>query len=137
MTITGGCLCGAVRYSSVSKPIGARVCWCRDCQYWAAGNGTVNVGFYKADVTVTGAVTDFPSTAESGNSMHREFCPTCGTPMFSSTEARPHLVFIRAGTLDDPNIVTPSATIWVKSAPQWACINETLPKFDGQSPPIA
>ena len=135
MTITGGCLCGAVRYSSTSKPVTARTCWCRLCQYLAAGSATVNVCFSRADVTITGQLSDYPSTADSGNRMHRRFCPTCGTPMFSEAEARPHLIFIRAGTLDDPEIGKPLASIWTKSAPSWACVSETLPKFEGQPPP--
>lgn len=137
MTITGQCLCGAVRYSSTSQPITTRTCWCRLCQYLGAGSATVNVCFSKADVTITGALTDYASVADSGNRMHRRFCPTCGTPMFSEAEARPHLIFIRAGTLDDPELGAPSVTIWTEAAPSWACVNETLPKFGGQAPPAA
>ena len=45
MTITGGCRCGAVRYTIEAEPLFARHCWCRDCQYIGAGSGTVNVFF--------------------------------------------------------------------------------------------
>ena len=45
MPITGGCLCDAVRYSSTSKPVMSRTCWCRLCQYLGAGSATVNVAF--------------------------------------------------------------------------------------------
>ena len=38
--ITGSCRCGAVRYESTAVPLITRVCWCRDCQYVAAGSGT-------------------------------------------------------------------------------------------------
>jgi len=136
MSVTGGCLCGAVRYRSTSQPIAVRSCWCRLCQYLAAGSATVNAAFLKADVIVTGETTDYESVADSGNRMHRRFCPKCGTSMFSEAEARPHLIFVRAGTLDDPNTAAPSATIWTSAAPRWACINETLPKFEGQPPPV-
>jgi hypothetical protein len=128
MTITGGCLCKAVRYSVTADPIAARICWCRDCQYFAAGNGTVNVIFPADAVTLTGPLRDYVSHADSGNVMHRRFCECCGTPVASASEARPHLIILRAGTLDDPEVAKPSGTIWTDSAPSWACIPADLPK---------
>lgn len=97
----------------------------------------MNAGFLKKDVAVSGALTDYVSTADSGSRMHRTFCPSCGTAMFSEADSRPHLIFIRVGTLDDPATAAPQATIWTKMAPAWACINETLPQFEGQPPPAA
>jgi hypothetical protein len=38
-------------------------------------------------------------------------------------EARPHLIFTSAGTLDDPTIAKPGAMIWTDSAPRWALID--------------
>jgi hypothetical protein len=137
MTVTGGCLCGAVRWESAEPPIVTRVCWCRDCQYFGAGSGTVNTCFRTATFTVTGETTDFLSISDSGNRMHRRFCPACGTPLFSQAEARPHLVFVRAGTFDDPNLAKPAMTIWTASAPEWATIDAELPHVEGQPPPAA
>lgn len=136
MPIEGGCLCKAVRYRIDAEPIMMRLCWCRDCQYLAAGGASANVVFPTNAVTVTGELRDYVSIADSGNVMHRLFCPTCGTPVFSAAEARPHIVIVRAGTLDDPNVVKPSLNIWTDSAPTWACLNESLPKFPRQPPPM-
>jgi hypothetical protein len=88
-------------------------------------------------MSITGTTRDFQSTADSGNRMHRRFCPACGTHLFSEAEVRPHLIFVRAGTLDDPEIARPAATIWTASAPSWACVDESLPSFEGQAPPPA
>jgi hypothetical protein len=111
-----------------------RACWCRDCQYLGAGSGTVNIVFLKAAVLVSGELSDYRSIAASGNVMHRRFCPLCGTPVLSETEARPHLTIVRAGTLDDPNCIRPTATIWTASAPVWACIDTSLPQIVAQPP---
>jgi hypothetical protein len=137
MTITGGCLCREVRYESTSQPLVSRACWCRVCQYLGAGSGTVNVCFPTASFTIRGATADFRSVADSGNVMHRRFCKTCGTQLFSEAEARPHLVFVRGGTLDDPEIAKPVVTIWTSQAPGWACIDDKIPKVDRQPPPAA
>jgi len=136
MKISGGCLCGAVRYESSAPPLVTRVCWCRLCQYLGAGSGTVNVCFKTESFTVRGETKDYVSTADSGNVLHRRFCPNCGTPLFSAAESRPHLVFARAGTLDDPEIAQPSVTIWTAAAPSWACIAEDLPRVERQPPPL-
>ena len=62
-------------------------------------------------VTIAGELRDYPSTADSGRRMHWRFCPTCGVHVFSQAEERPHLVVVRAGTLDDPEIAVAQALI--------------------------
>ncbi len=136
MAITGGCLCGAVRFEITAEgPMAVRQCWCRVCQFIGAGSGTVNALFPKDAVAVTGATTDYVSVADSGSIMHRRFCAKCGTPLFSEAEQRPNHIIVRVGTLDDPNLATPAAIIWTKSAPHWACFDPTLPQAEGQAPP--
>jgi hypothetical protein len=137
MLITGGCLCRAIRYEIAAAPIVTRVCWCRLCQFIGAGSGTVNTCFPSAALTLHGEPRSYRSVADSGNVMFRRFCLTCGTHLFSAAESRPHLVFVRAGTLDDPELARPSSTIWTSQAPSWACIDETLPQVERQPPPAA
>ena len=135
MSITGGCLCKSVRYRIEAEPIVTRVCWCRLCQYLGAGSGTVNVCFPTEAISIEGELSDFSSIADSGNVMHRRFCPTCGTQLFSGAEARPHLTFVRAGTLDDSEIARPASIILTSAAPSWACIDDNLPWVEGQPLP--
>jgi hypothetical protein len=135
-TITGGCLCRAVRYAAAAPPLVARMCFCRDCQYFACGNATVNAAFPAAAVTITGPLKDFASIADSGAQMHRGFCPECGVHITSAAAARPGTVFIRVGTLDDPSLATPSAAIWMDSAPRWACLDPSVERVARQPPPL-
>ncbi len=137
MTIDGGCLCGAVRYKISAEPLAVRTCWCRVCQYLGGGSATVNVCFPSDAVAIAGELADHRSVADSGNVMHRGFCPKCGTPVTSTAEARPHLVFLRAGTLDDPGLAAPQVTIWTSAAPEWACISTDIPSHPAQLPPVA
>ena len=136
--LTGGCLCGQLRYEiAADRPIAARICWCRVCQYLGAGTGTGNVMFAKAALTLTGERAVFTSQADSGATMHRTFCPKCGTPVFSEAEPRPDFIIARVGTLDDPEIGKPAGVIWTKSAPSWACIDAGLPQGEGQALPAS
>jgi hypothetical protein len=96
----------------------------------------VNVIFDTEGFEITGETRDYVSTADSGNLMHRRFCPTCGAPMFSASEERPDRIIARAGTLDDSNLVQPGSTIWIASAPHWALIDERSPTHERQPPPL-
>lgn len=131
---TGGCLCGAVRYRLSAEPVISRVCWCRDCQR-LAGNGTVNAIFPSAAIEVMGTTAEYTSTADSGNTVRRRFCPSCGSQLFADSSGRPGLTVVRLGTLDDPSSVTPSANIWAGSAPAWACLDPGLERFERQPVP--
>jgi hypothetical protein len=135
MSVTGGCACGAVRFESATKPLTTRVCWCRVCQYLGAGSATVNATFRTEGFSVQGKVASHRFVADSGNVIHREFCPLCGTQMFSRAEVRPHLVGVRVGALDDSEIARPEMTIWTSAAPSWACFDPDIPQLPGQAPP--
>ena len=137
MTTSGGCLCKAIKFSVTEAPLAARTCWCRVCQYLGAGNGMVSVCFRSETFAARGNVCWYESIADSGNRMRRGFCAICGTPLFSKAESRPRLIFIRAGALDDPNLMSPQMAIWTDAAPDWACFDPDLPKVPGQPPPVA
>lgn len=136
MAAGAGCLCGAVRIEISGEPLMVRACWCRDCQYWAAGNATVNVVYRKTDLTITGEPAWYESDADSGNHMRRGFCSKCGSQLFSGGSAWPDILIVRAGAHDDPASVPPRMTIWTASAPSWAPIDPALPRFEGQPPPV-
>ena len=131
---TGGCLCGAVRYRLTADPVAVRVCWCRDCQRLAA-NGTVNLMMASDALAIEGATSEYASDADSGNRMRRRFCPVCGSSLFANSSGRPQFTVVRAGTLDDPSSVTPTANIWAASAPAWACMDPALERVERQPAP--
>lgn len=137
LPITGGCLCKAVRFTASAAPIGVRQCWCRDCQYWAAGSGTVNAVFETSAVAIEGKLSTHVSRADSGNTMTRGFCSACGTPVTSASDARPQFVILRVGTFDDPALAAPTMNIWTTSAPHWAHLDPELPSTPQQPPPPA
>jgi hypothetical protein len=129
MTITGGCFCGQLRFTIDAEPIAARMCWCRDCQRIASGSPTVNVQFPEEAVEFTGDITTMLKTADSGNIIERAFCPKCGSQMYSKTvEPKGAPIRIRAGTLDNPELMAPQAIIWADSAPSWAVFDPMLPR---------
>lgn len=128
MTHTGQCLCGQVRFTIDADPVGARMCWCRDCQRIASGSATVNVLFAEEAVHYEGELGTIRMTADSGNTVERGFCPKCGAQMYSRTVSPSGMPMrVRAGTLDDPELLAPQAIIWASSAPSWALLDPKLP----------
>lgn len=134
--VAGGCFCGGVRYTVAAEPVAVRTCWCRDCQYLGAGSATVNVFFPAEAVAITGPLARFDSIADSGSPMIRTFCPVCGTQVTTASAARPDVLGLRVGTLDDPSAFSPQVTIWTGSAPHWAPIDRAIPHDPGQPAPI-
>lgn len=130
MAIEGGCLCGQVRFRISADPMSARMCWCRDCQRIASGSATVNVLFPEEAVAYEGDIATFEMIADSGNRVQRGFCPNCGAQMYSrSIEPAGLPMRVRAGTLDNPELMPPQAIIWTTSAPSWAPLDPALPHY--------
>jgi hypothetical protein len=131
LPLTGGCLCGAVRYQISAKPIAAANCHCRTCQK-AVGAPHLAIMFVPASaLTITGDYKEFATLAASGNTVYRAFCPACGTSLFGRnsrfTEIRP----VSAATLDDPSVFKPEKDIWVTDSQPWDYMNPDLPKCNG------
>lgn len=130
--ITGRCFCGAVRFRFGKPPIRTSACWCRDCQYLSAGNASINAVFATEGFERTGEVSTYVSSADSGSTMRRTFCPKCGTPLFSESTDRPEIMVVRAGALDDPEIGRPARFMWTASAPSWGHVDKSLPCSERQ-----
>ena len=128
---SGGCACGAIRYSVRDEPRYMGNCHCRDCQQ-ATGSAffpAVLVG--TSDFTLErGEPKWFERTADSGNVLARGFCPDCGSPLFLRNTARAGGMVLYAGSLDDPSWYKPSRDIYVASAHPWDVMDPDLPKFD-------
>ena len=130
-SLLGGCRCGAVRYDCSAEPFMVAYCHCRDCQYAAGGAASTVIIAPRAAVTISqGQTTDYRVEAESGGHVTRRFCGTCGSPLFSELSSSPELFVIKAGSLDDPNAVSPKAHIWTASAPVWSLPEDGLPRFE-------
>lgn len=134
--IEGGCRCGAIRYRVVDEPLTVRQCWCRDCQYWACGNASLNLIVRRDALQVQGTPLQYESLADSGNHMRRSFCGACGSALFSESRENLDYQVVRAGSLDQPERFAPQAVIWTDSAPAWAVIDPALPAFPRQPGPL-
>lgn len=135
MTYTGRCACGSVTLAVSGEPVGTRQCWCRQCQQLAGGGPTHNAMFRTEDVRIDGEVRPHAYVAASGNTLTKWFCPSCGTPVFAQSSARPQFRTIRFGMFDEPHGLRPQVAIWTDDAPDWAVIDPALEQYPQQPPP--
>ncbi len=78
---TGGCACGAIRYTTPHAPIFQNHCQCRDCQRRSGtGHASWLTFAAAADMAITGEATQWEVAADSGNVKVHAFCPVCASP---------------------------------------------------------
>lgn len=117
----GGCLCGAVRYEVPWPPMMLVTCACTNCQKQSGAAASV-VGVAPRDaLEITGELKTSEDRAASGNAVYRRFCPECGSPILTDTEAarEGNLIFYKAGTLDHTADLAPTVHCWTSSGQQW------------------
>ncbi len=131
MGFSGGCLCGSVRYKVSSDPSFVLNCHCEDCRR-STGSVYGTNGFVDEDkVQITGEVSLYVHTADSGNEMTKRFCPNCGTLLFGNSSGRQNSVSIRAGTIDQFDLIKPQMNVFVAKKIESTPINDSLPRSEG------
>jgi hypothetical protein len=135
LELNGGCLCGAVRYSSTSAPAFIGICHCRDCQKYTGSAFAIMIGLPKTALNVQGTLKTFTKPGGSGKPIARHFCPECGSAITDEPSARPGTVVLNGGTLDDPSSVMPSVEIYCDRALPWVQLSGDMERF-GQNRPI-
>lgn len=127
--LNGGCLCGAVRYTTTAEPVMSAVCHCRDCQRFTGSAFGALVGVPKEALTIEGTMKTFTSLGGSGKPILRHFCPECGSSIAEEPGTRPGLVILNVGTLDDPKSVTPTREIFCDDALSWVQTTGDMQRF--------
>lgn len=127
--LTGGCLCGALRYEARGAPLFAGLCYCADCRR-ASGSGFMPyLGFARAAVRITGASRSFAVPAANGNEAVRNFCAVCGALVFGGPRDSARQFTVYAGSLDDPSQFAPTAAIFTRARAPWAPLPSHLKAF--------
>jgi hypothetical protein len=134
-SITGGCLCGRIRYT-VSQPIEKVIaCHCTHCQKISGAASSHNAVVPASAFTLTaGTPKRYADTADSGNTLYRFFCPDCGSSLYSQREKAREMVVLKVGTLDAPGEMTLAMNIWTRSARPWIHLDPEVPQFTQNRP---
>ena len=130
VTMTGGCMCGAVRYVTKGDPFIVGHCQCESCRkHCGAAVGTL-VGFKVDQVTFNG---DQRKIYESSPEVGRAFCGKCGTPLTWEGDGGDigPIVEIHIGTFDNPHALVPTSHAFYNERLPWIDKADQLPRFEG------
>ncbi|KAF4880568.1 hypothetical protein CGCSCA1_v000594 [Colletotrichum siamense] len=101
MAVTGGCICGGVRYTAELNNAAKAVCHCKPCQRRTASAFSVNVIIPRSAFKITQGITrSYPHLGDSGKLYHSHFCGNCGASTHGVPDASTSVLAIKAGSLD-------------------------------------
>ena len=134
MQVHGSCHCGQVTYRAEVDPDRVGVCNCSDCQMLTGSAFRVSVPAPSADFKLlTGRLTTYIKTADSGTRRRHSFCPLCGTPVHACADSDdPPSFSLRVGCLRERARLAPKRQIWCKSALAWTRSIAEIPGIEGQ-----
>ncbi len=128
-SITGGCLCGAIRYESTKAPHNAGYCHCTMCQ---KGLGNLFGTFVSFKTASFRYLTHEPNWYVRSDRIKRGFCGICGSPI-AYQQPDTDQVAIWIGTLDDPESYEPRVHVHTDTKISWVDIHPNLPMNEGCS----
>ena len=105
--VTGGCLCGNVRFEATGKPYRVGICHCLDCRKSHGALFHASAIFPRDAVALDG---------ETNNYAGRHFCPRCGSTVFGCSEDE---VELNLGSMDAPDQFTPTYELWTVRRESW------------------
>ena len=123
---SGKCLCGNVSYQCHSEPKAIFNCHCEDCRRATGSVFGTNLFVSESEVEISGEVSSYSHISDSGSTMTKRFCSNCGSLLFGSNSAKPNVVSIRAGTVDQLALIKPQINLFMDKKVPSTSIDENL-----------
>lgn len=125
--LTGGCMCGAVKYAVTDAFRYAMNCHCSNCRRATGAACKPLAGIEREQLRITqGEVCISTYGDETAHDVH---CGTCGSLLYSVVREGAY-VHVAMGTLIDEPAIRPSMHIFVGSKAMWHEITDDLPRFE-------
>ncbi|HEV8202058.1 MAG TPA: GFA family protein [Candidatus Polarisedimenticolia bacterium] len=128
-TLTGGCLCGQVRFE-VRKPLQfAGYCHCTRCQRRTGTGAAVSARIEPGSLRVLSGEGNIKAYRPA-DGFAKVFCTNCGGALWSQSPKDPEVISVRMGAFDADPGVRASYRQYVAYAAKWEPIPEDgLPRF--------
>ncbi len=133
MPVTGGCLCGAVRYEATEPPQKAGYCHCRKCQKRTGNLFYPYTSFRLEAFRVTQGE---PKFYRSSDWCECGFCANCGTHLIVQYLHDNDTGIVSTGSLDHPEDWPPMKHVGIESQVPWLVIHDDLPRTRTDEEPV-
>jgi hypothetical protein len=129
--LTGGCLCGAVRYRTALPTSPPTLCHCVSCRRAA---GAPVLGLYTVDRDTLAFTQGRPLDYRSSPQVLRGFCAHCGTSLTYWHAGWPAEISLTIASLDHPELAAPADHTWMADALGWDRPADGLPQHQADRP---
>ncbi|MBI0433031.1 GFA family protein [Roseomonas sp. KE0001] len=126
--LTGGCLCGAIRYEAGGTPFHATLCHCASCRRAAGAPVVAWFSVARRDFRCT---TGRLGLFESSPGVWRGFCAACGTSLTYRHDDLPDEIDITIASLDDPGALPPADHTQAAERLPWLPLCDGRPAYPG------
>lgn len=133
--ITGGCLCGGVRFTLATPPALAGYCHCTRCQRRTGTSASAQAFVDGEALSVEHGEELVTGWRHPDGGMEKCFCRACGAHIFSRDPDTKVFASVRMSAFDADPGVRPSFRAFVANAAPWEPIpDDGLDRFEGRRP---
>ena len=134
--LSGGCHCGAVRYTLQASPLSVQHCHCESCRK-SIGALHATLAIMRRDkVEIEGAENLTKYRTSPG--FEQQFCRTCGCNLFAYDDDEATLFYVDLPTLDgglDPGHPREMEShIFMSSRATWEHVSDAIPHYEAEDP---
>ena len=132
--LTGGCLCGAVRFEVTEPPLSANYCHCTRCQRRTGTASSAQARLAPGSLRIVSGE-DQVRGYEPPDGFPKFFCGSCGSALWSRHPTK-EIYGVRLGVFDSDPGIRPDCHQFVAYAAPWQPIpDDGLPRYDEGRPP--
>ena len=130
LPLTGGCLCGGVRFEISEPLIAANYCHCTRCQRRTGAAASPQAQIAPGSMTILSGAELIRAYAPP-DGFEKLFCTNCGSALGSRPPGSEELMAVRLGAFDSDPGIRPRLHMFVAYAAPWEPIpDDGLPRFD-------
>jgi hypothetical protein len=128
LPLTGGCLCGGVRFRVDAPLVVATYCHCTRCQRRTGTAASAQARIQPGSLTVTRGE-ELIRTYAPPDGFPKLFCGACGSALWSRSPDDPEIMSVRLGAFDGDPGIRPSLRQFCAYAAAWEDIpDDGLPR---------